>query len=705
MVSALFLAVSLCIATATISNCHKSQGEGKVILVLYSSSSDFDKNVAATLNESVELMARNPKLIFYDLGSSGCDDQTFPTLSVLIKNQIFHEGRSKVAGIVGPSCTDAAYTVAKLIKRSRTHVGHIHTSPMPALLAANVHKYSWGLHAPADILANASVELVKHANWSQFFVFYQHTLKDMNHIFMLFKRQLKDWVPHNKNNSNNRSSSSNKNTIIFYTSLLQNVPIDLRRILLDHSVRILFLILDAELARNILCQAFMLKAYYPFYQWVIVKISQNDLISVEKVYMEAYVCDKLDILRVLKNALFVNFQTKVSGNVFLSSRVSNQDGSPESTSFLYGCSIRAMNTILNNTELLFKPTAHPANTRTTLFDYASLTTFPREVSIEQIQNNVPVQIFLYSARTNSFKNVSENIFLISGELMEHIRVVNLPLVIVFFCFNFIILVISVILQAITFVFRLEPSVKSSSTVLLHFCYVGIYMLNLVSNIHFIKSMFVITSDKFYVALCSISIITGSFGLTLVLGTLTMKIWRLYKIFVHYMNPGKFLSNKTLLLFVCGLTLVDLVICITWFVFDPITRRYEEVSRNNLEGVITYIAECESKAYFAIFMLIVAYHAVIMAVMLFIVCNTWKKVPKAQKNFLSANSVMKLVYVLIFLFSFGTTLNQLADFLNFYLFEFLTLALLFQSLQASFILLLLLPPVLPVLMKILNKIIK
>ena len=250
------------------------------------------------------------------------------------------------------------------------------------------------------------------------------------------------------------------------------------------------------------------------------------------------------------------FKTNVSENIFFSSRVSNLEGSPESTSFLYDCSIQAMNTILNNSGLLVKPTAHPANTRTTLFDYASLTTFPREVSIEQIQNNVPVQSFLYSARTNSLKNVSENIFLISGELTEHIRVVNLPLVMVFLCFIFIILVMSVILQAITFVFRLEPSVKSSSTVLLHFCYVGIYMLNLVSNIHFIKSMFAFTSDTVYVALCSISIITGSFGLTLVLGTLTMKTWRLYKIFVHYMNPGNFLSNKTLLIFVCCLTLVD-----------------------------------------------------------------------------------------------------------------------------------------------------
>ena len=104
------------------------------------------------------------------------------------------------------------------------------------------------------------------------------------------------------------------------------------------------------------------------------------------------------------------------------------------------------------------------------------------------------------------------------------------------------------------------------------------------------------------------------------------------------------------------------------------------------------------------MLIVVYHAVIMAVILLVICNTRNKIPKSQKKLLSANSVMKLVYVLIFVFSFGITGNRLAHILNFYLFEFVMFALLFQSLQASFILLLFLPPVLPVLMKF-NKIIK
>ncbi len=72
---------------------------------------------------------------------------------------------------MGPFCMDAAYTVAKLIKRSRAHVGHIHTSPMPELLAAKVHNTSWGLHAPADNLANASWNSSSMPNGLKFLLF------------------------------------------------------------------------------------------------------------------------------------------------------------------------------------------------------------------------------------------------------------------------------------------------------------------------------------------------------------------------------------------------------------------------------------------------------------------------------------------------------------------------------------------------------
>ena len=686
-----FVAVNLWIATATISNCLADdvpKGEDKLILVIYSSLSDFDMNVAATLNESAALMAGNLKLEFHDLNSSSCDDQTISTLSVLIQTHMFNKDRS-VIGIVGPSCTDAAFAVAKLIKRSQARVGHIHTSPMPLPMLAKVHNSTWGLRTPVDLLANASTELIKYANWSQVLALHHDTLTDMNYVFQLFQRQLEDWDCHNNTISSGKSCDEINKTHLSSIPL-QNSPLHFKNILLVHSVRILFLMLDAELARNKLCQAFMLKAYYPAYQWVIVKMALSDLL-VKKVYMESYVCDKKDILRVLKNAVFINFQF---GTCFLSSSNIKQDkSSKESISSLYKCSIQAMTTILNNTDT----TSHLADDGTTGFDYESLPTYPRKVSIEQIQNNKLVPIFLYSTLTSSLRILSENIFLISSELRIDIRVVNLPVAIPFFGINFMILVVSVILQVITLRFRQEKSVKSSSPVLLHYCYIGIYMLNLMTNTYFITKSFVLNSDSIYINLCRTSITMFGFGLTIVFGTLTMKTWRLYKIFVHYMNPGKYLSDSTLVFFVCCLTLVDLVVIVTWFVFDPLKRVYYEVDRNNLDGIITNQAVCDSELYLLLFLLLIGYQLLIMAVMVWLMCNVRKNIPKVYTNLQTSNSEMKLVYILLFLLSLGIPGYWVVhSLLHNFLLEFVMMGVIFCSVQVSFVLLLLLPPIILVL---------
>lgn len=228
------------------------------------------------------------------------------------------------------------------------------------------------------------------------------------------------------------------------------------------------------------------------------------------------------------------------------------------------------------------------------------------------------------------------------------------------------------------------------------------MLNLATNINFLQESYFISSDSVSTSLCSIVITVGSIGLTLVLGTLTMKTWRLYKIFVYTMNPGKFLSDKPLAFFVCCMTLVDFIICVVWFVFDPIKRVYVERSRNNLEGVITFQAYCKSNADILLAMLVLGYHAIIMAVVLWLLCSTMKRIPKTHVHLRRSNSILKLVYVLLFVFCFGISLNRVADTLGNLLFEFVMTAFIFQSLQLSFLLLLLLPPILPVLKQLWNK---
>ena len=47
-----------------------------------------------------------------------------------------------------------------------------------------------------------------------------------------------------------------------------------------------------------------------------------------------------------------------------------------------------------------------------------------------------------------------------------------------------------------------------------------------------------------------------------------KTWRLYRIFVHYLEPGYFLRSGSLIAFTLLLVSVDIVLCVLWTAIDP-----------------------------------------------------------------------------------------------------------------------------------------
>eukprot|EP00731_Ephydatia_muelleri_P037888 Em0590g2a len=60
-------------------------------------------------------------------------------------------------------------------------------------------------------------------------------------------------------------------------------------------------------------------------------------------------------------------------------------------------------------------------------------------------------------------------------------------------------------------------------------------------------------------LCNTFVWSLVLGLAMVFGTVTAKIWRIYRIFVYFNNPGQLLSNYLLILLVIALAIVDTVI--------------------------------------------------------------------------------------------------------------------------------------------------
>ena len=106
------------------------------------------------------------------------------------------------------------------------------------------------------------------------------------------------------------------------------------------------------------------------------------------------------------------------------------------------------------------------------------------------------------------------------------------------------------------------SIKASSPNVNHLAYAGLYVL-------FVDAMLVTTRNSLsinkqtYGGLCNASNFTFYAGITLLLGTICAKTWRLYRIFVHYLEPGHFLSSRFLIAFTLMLVTVDIVLCVLW----------------------------------------------------------------------------------------------------------------------------------------------
>lgn len=433
--------------------------------------------------------------------------------------------------------------------------------------------------------------------------------------------------------------------------------------------------LDADLARKVLCMGYHHNAVYPAYQWVILRTTLSNLVtnSPSFVYAEGFTCSEKNILHVLQNALLVNFDSKVSGRD-VTSQCINQHNDLELS--LYQCSIYSLDILLNS------------NVKNVMFHRPNWL-----VTIHRIKRNMSESVATYSTSTSSINQASDQLLTIV--LDPYVEVVNTPLAITFFALTAFILILLFIFQVATFFFRNEKSVRANSPVLLCVSYLGAYIIGIIAFIYFTQKTIVISSDNMYIHLCQTFLLAGSIGFTLMTGMMVVRSWRLYQIFVHFKDPGKLLSDAKLITTIVCMTTVDFIICLIWFVLDPIKREYTEVDLSPINGRTISRAVCVSKAYPILLMLLFCYQLVPMVATVWFAYLLRQKVPRTQRNFRSL-SVVKLVYVVMFIFGLGLPLYYVSHyFLRNLEFEFIVVGILLDGNITACIVLLFVPPLLPV----------
>jgi len=189
------------------------------------------------------------------------------------------------------------------------------------------------------------------------------------------------------------------------------------------------------------------------------------------------------------------------------------------------------------------------------------------------------------------------------------------------------------------------------------------------------------------------------GFTLVFGTLAGRTWRLYRIFTHFTDPGKFISDPVLAVFVLLLLIVDITVSIVWTMTDPLhfeiimeTQSIEMVGSVQIQKIVLSRG-CTADFYVVWCIVVYGYKLVILILVVTLALLT----RKIHNQTFTTNSLRILVYLISLLFGLGIPLYYLTIFLNLDLhIDYSVVCVELTLILLLILILVFLPPVVPLL---------
>ena len=261
------------------------------------------------------------------------------------------------------------------------------------------------------------------------------------------------------------------------------------------------------------------------------------------------------------------------------------------------------------------------------------------------------------------------------------------------------LFVVIFLHIMTVVNRNTQSIKATSPKLINMVFFGGYIF--IATIMLLNISWAIDfGPEIDAAICQTIWAWGlPLSFTLTIGIVTMRTWRLYRIFVHYLDPGKFLSNSALTLAVLLLASIDIAIATIWTAVDPMEFLYIEfMLKIDSHYEVFLEPEC---TYNLVWLVLVFLFKEALLVALIVLTVLTRKIPIAtfttnsQRIFTYAFSVVSVIgfgiyYVLVFVVQHPDPHA-----------EFVTIFSLLNVLVVLFIVFIVAPPIAPTLLKIIK----
>ena len=617
----------------------------------------------------------------------GCDIAA----TTAISSTIGLIGETKVVGMVGPGCSSSALQTAQLLNRSALSLIQIHGGGSPLLADRTKYPNALGLLGSTQSFVDLSLALMKKTGWRNIALLFESN--------RVFYRSTKETFV----------ASLNSNVSVLFASPVYDTfyPLDGVRSSLS---RITFVFTAPSHSLKIMCLAYHMGLIYPAYQWVIISRRLSDFVAenaslnddVTFTYSrKVYTCSLRSLLNIA-----------LEGTFLLNYRVDPLDFNNR----------KYANTTFKEFLELYKERADSSNVTTTYWSYYfydSIWAWARVLHRMTASDSEIFNDFNYGNRTlenailnefyahdfefdgmsglvsfnssNGFYDRPSNLYQVVGGEERHVAYnngttivklqslevipdlvrteknqVHVALIAVFAIIQFVVFFVIVTLHVLTVVYREEKTVRASSPNLSHFAFVGSYILLFSLMLHsFIEIK--LHSNEVSGAVCqAIWAWLFPIGFTLTIGTVTVRTWRLYRIFTHYLNPGKFISNPALIIMLVILLSIDVVIAVVWTAIDPLRLVVIEINvRVGSANELVLDRSCQSQLGFgfqgyAIWFVMIMSIRIILLVVMVVLSLLTRRIP--NKNF-ATSSLRVFSYIFSGVFFVGFILYYLFIFLN------------------------------------------
>ena len=575
----------------------------------------------------------------------------------------FHSG-TRFTGIVGPTCSDETEVLSAFTGKDVVSTLNFHIASSHRLTDRKQYEYAFGTVGSSHSSIGLFIELIRLNEWYSVAVLYEESKIIFLSAYSVFVEELTRDFPQGS---------------ISLSVPISEVNMPLSSIT-DHHLRVIFVLSTSELAHRILC--LISRDYpqltYPAYQFVFMGV--RDLSPTSFTFNKRhYVCSVSEIIRVTEGFLLThlrlnpaeNLTKLVSGMTYQEYyKLYNERVNGAATVWanptydaVWSLALALNNSIpkLSDINISLSEYSYGMQEATDIirdevvklsFQGASgYISFNNEtgysnlaVDLHQRVDNDIVLVATYSEHEGSLTFLEDGEFVENSfesvEVLVHPALASVCLLIGVVAF---ILIITT--HIVTLIFRNFPAVRASSYLLGQLAFMGCYFIVVCFVSFTVQKTASMSTAIDITLLCEMQIWCIPLGLTLILGTVTAKTWRLYRIFVHFKKPGMLLSDHILIVAVLLMTAVDIVLCVIWTTQFPFSvMHHETITTEKIEVQV----ECSSKLYHLWFGVLTFYQGLIMFFALILALLTINIRHESFKT----KSVTLLVYTLTITLSLG-----------------------------------------------------